>query len=200
MHHPHRRGEPNHITPYPDPEIPFPKTTLTRHVYSRMCRSVTREIEAETQRDDQSWHDDIAQTEHREILGRGRGEGVLGGEDLDGGVYAFCDGHHDGGGEDLGLSAGASRQVEIYRRRGFVGAGTGEAKGLTQKMSYTSKTARRRNAVKKLSNRNSAKVVVDRQSARTLERMYGRPRGMYSAGMAILRGRRKRDGRDIGRW
>lgn len=60
------------------------------------------QVESETQGDDQSWHNDISETEHGKIE-RGRCEGVLlGCEQLDRGIDALGYGDHDWGCEDLG--------------------------------------------------------------------------------------------------
>lgn len=48
----------------------------------------------------------------------------------------------------------------------------------TQKISYMSKTPKRRKAVKNESSFSIARVVVARHKARVFDRMYGLPRGM----------------------
>jgi hypothetical protein len=70
---------------------------------------------------------------------------------------------------------------------------------LTQKISYTSRAPRRQKAVRKESSLSILSVAVERHSAMMLVRIYGRPRGMYSAGIAIETGMSRRDGRLHGR-
>lgn len=125
MHHGHGDCQSDDIAHNADNEVwPAERRPLGRH-FRWGPQSVSVQVKSETQGDDQSWHNDVSESEHGKVE-RGRREGVLlGCEQLDGCIDALGYGDHDWSCEDLG-------RMSVHAEPGLVArAGTRR----TQKMS-----------------------------------------------------------------